>query len=82
MRPLLRFLLPAIAVCVLLLAGSAHSQARGPFCGKGDASIPGHYSLHGVMEVGSELLINTDGSFEFYLAYGANDQHGKGCWTQ
>ncbi|MDP3895321.1 MAG: hypothetical protein Q8Q62_01455, partial [Mesorhizobium sp.] len=38
--------------------------------------------LNGVMEVGSELLMRPDGSFEFYLAYGANDQYGKGCWTQ
>lgn len=61
----------------------SESGARlGPACGKGDASIPGHYFLNGVMEVGSELLLRPDGSFEFYLAYGANDQYGKGCWTQ
>ncbi len=23
-----------------------------------------------------------DGSFEFALAYGANDQYGKGCWIR
>ncbi len=33
------------------------------------------------MEVGSQLLLNQDGSFEFMLAYGANDQAGKGCWV-
>ena len=33
------------------------------------------------MEVGSELLLRPDGSFEFMLAYGANDQYGKGCWV-
>jgi hypothetical protein len=32
------------------------------------------------MEVGSELLLKPNGSFEFYLAYGALDQYGKGCW--
>ena len=32
------------------------------------------------MEVGSELLLKPDGSFEFMLAYGALDQYGKGCW--
>ena len=81
MRPLLRLLLPALAICLLAMAG-ARAQALGPFCGKGDASVPGLYTLHGVMEVGSQLLIRKDGSFEFYLAYGANDQVGKGCWTQ
>ena len=38
--------------------------------------------MRGVPEVGSQLRINSDGSYEFYLAYGANDHRGKGCWTQ
>ncbi|MBZ9842876.1 hypothetical protein [Mesorhizobium sp. CA5] len=49
-------------------------------CQAGDARLAGHYYLNGVMEVGSELLLKKDGSFEFALAYGANDQYGKGCW--
>ncbi|BCM17488.1 hypothetical protein [Mesorhizobium sp. J8] len=51
-------------------------------CQPGDARLVGHYYLNGVMEVGSELLLKKDGSFEFALAYGANDQYGKGCWVR
>ncbi len=50
-------------------------------CAPGAAKYAGHYYLNGVMEVGSELLLKPDGSFEFMLAYGANDQYGKGCWV-
>ena len=50
-------------------------------CEPGAAKYAGHYYLDGVMEVGSELLLKPDGSFEFMLAYGANDQYGKGCWV-
>lgn len=84
MRPLA---LTAAFGLALLAAACTHAPAQsvsglGPACGKGDAGIPGHYFLDGVMEVGSKLLLRPDGSFEFYLAYGANDQYGKGCWTQ
>jgi hypothetical protein len=40
----------------------------------------GHYVLRGVMEVGSELLLKPDGSFEYMLAYGAADYWAKGTW--
>ena len=59
--------------------GAAQKNANG--CVAGDARYAGHYYLNGVMEVGSELLLRPDGSFEFMLAYGANDQYGKGCWV-
>ena len=42
--------------------------------------VAGHYVLHGVMEVGSELLLKSDGSFEYTLAYGAADYWAKGTW--
>lgn len=61
-----------------LAAGLATAQA----CSPGDAKLAGHYYLNGVMEVGSELLLKPNGSFEFMLAYGANDQYGKGCWVK
>ena len=61
-----------------LAAGLAAAQA----CTPGDAKFAGHYYLNGVMEVGSELLLRPNGSFEFMLAYGANDQYGKGCWVK
>lgn len=44
--------------------------------------VAGHYVLHGVMEVGSELLLKSDGSFEYMLAYGAADYWAKGTWRQ
>src|SRR5258707_15455356 len=40
----------------------------------------GHYILKGVMEVGSEVLLKSDGSFEYMLAYGAADYWAKGTW--
>jgi hypothetical protein len=42
--------------------------------------LAGHYVLQGVMEVGSELLLKSDGSFEYMLAYGAADYWAKGTW--
>jgi len=68
----------------LLLALAATTAVTGAAraCEPGDASHAGHYVLNGVMEVGSEILIQPNGSFEFALAYGANDQYGKGCWVK
>ena len=40
----------------------------------------GHYVLQGVMEVGSELMLKPDGTFEYMLAYGAADYWAKGTW--
>ncbi|ATY33372.1 hypothetical protein [Sphingomonas psychrotolerans] len=44
------------------------------------ARFAGHYYLSGVMETGSELLLRADGSFEWYLSYGALDQAAQGTW--
>src|ERR1700733_1148 len=44
--------------------------------------VAGHYVLHGVMEVGSELSLKSDGSFEYMLVYGAADYWAKGTWRQ
>jgi len=43
-------------------------------------SPAGHYVLRGVMEVGSELLLKPDGTFEYMLAYGAADYEASGTW--
>ena len=82
MRNIARLLLLAAAATVTAQTPALSASELGPACGKGSAHIPGHYTLRGVMEVGSEIILRKDGSFEFYLAYGANDQYGKGCWTQ
>ena len=42
--------------------------------------LAGHYILRGVMEVGSELLLKSDGTFEYGLSYGAADYWAKGTW--
>jgi hypothetical protein len=54
-------------------------MALAPLAALGD-DLAGHYVLRGVMEVGSELWLKPDGSFEFMLAYGAADYSAKGTW--
>jgi hypothetical protein len=44
--------------------------------------VAAHYVLRGVTEVGSELLLKSDGTFEYILAYGAADYWAKGTWRQ
>lgn len=44
------------------------------------SSLAGRYYLNGVMELGSELLLQADGTFQWYLAYGALDQYAEGKW--
>ncbi|MBZ9861757.1 hypothetical protein [Mesorhizobium sp. CA12] len=68
--------------CALAGALAVGATSAANACQPGDARLAGHYYLNGVMEVGSELLLKKDGSFEFALAYGANDQYGKGCWVR
>ena len=46
------------------------------------ADVAGNYALRGVMEVGSELSLNPDGTFEYMLAYGAADYFAKGTWRR
>ena len=40
--------------------------------------LAGHYYLQNVREVGSELLLKPDGTFDYMLAYGAADYWAKG----
>ena len=42
------------------------------------ADLAGHYVLSGVMEVGSELLLEPGGTFQYMLAYGAADYSANG----
>jgi hypothetical protein len=72
--------LATTAASLLIAACQGTGSVRTGACATGDSKLVGHYYLNGVMEVGSELLLKSDGSFEFYLAYGALDQYGKGCW--
>ena len=43
-------------------------------------NFAGHYYLQNLREVGSELLLRPNGTFEFMLAYGAADYSAKGTW--
>lgn len=72
--------MPVLALGGLMLVGLSAAAGQAKACTPGDAKYAALYTLNGVMEVGSQLLLNKDGSFEFMLAYGANDQYGKGCW--
>src|ERR1700692_3333142 len=62
-------------VSLMALAALAALTARGEV-------LAGHYILQGVREVGSELLLKSDGSFEYMLAYGAADYWAKGTWRR
>jgi hypothetical protein len=44
-------------------------------------TLPGHYYLSDMREVGSELLLREDGRFKWMLSYGAVDQMAEGHWT-
>ena len=60
--------------------GAAHARAAA--CAPADQVLAGHYYLHGVMEVGSELLLKPDGRLKSMLAYGALDELASGCWAR
>ncbi|WP_145929232.1 hypothetical protein [Chromobacterium vaccinii] len=42
--------------------------------------LSGHYYLQDVRELGAELLLKPDGSFEWGMSYGAVDQYAQGSW--
>jgi hypothetical protein len=69
-----------LACCAVASLGGHAVMAAG--CAPGDARLAGHYYLEGVMEVGSEILLRSDGSFDYMLAYGAEDQVANGCWSR
>lgn len=61
-------------IALVLATTAAHAHAAD--------DLAGHYYLDGVREAGSELLLKPDGRFEWYLSYGAMDQHAEGTWTR
>jgi hypothetical protein len=42
--------------------------------------LDGHYYLSGAMEMGAELLLRKDGTFDAGVAYGSADGFAKGTW--
>ena len=64
----------ALAAGLLLSAGANAGPAD---------ELVGHYYLEGGRsEVGSELLLRKDGTFEWALMYGAVDQGARGTWAK
>ena len=63
------------AGCLILMTSCAAAD-------KPQSALSGHYYLSGVMETGSELLLQPNGTFEWYLAYGAVDMQAQGKWEQ
>lgn len=45
-------------------------------------SFVGRYYLQGVREAGSELVLRTDGSYSWMLAYGNQDHLSEGRWSR
>jgi hypothetical protein len=45
-----------------------------------DAARAGRYFLQGVMETGSELQLDGQGTFQWYFSYGALDLAARGRW--
>ncbi len=71
----------------LLAAAAAPARAQerpavAATAGVVDPAFAGHYYLSGVHEVGSELLLRADGSFAWFMSYGAADQQVNGTWTR
>ena len=46
------------------------------------ASLAGDYHLEGVMETGSGLRLQDDGTFQWFFMYGALDLYAKGTWSR
>ncbi|MEX6500737.1 hypothetical protein [Pseudomonas zhanjiangensis] len=61
-------------ICLLL---SACASSKKPI----NTDWAGHYYLQGAMEVGSELLLMKDGTFEAMIVYGSANGHAKGKWS-
>lgn len=56
------------------------AQADAGEIGPPDTALVGHYYLSGVMETGSELRLQPDGRFDWFISYGAVDQRASGLW--
>ncbi len=73
-------LLSTVILSAQVYADAANTSCKEVKFQKADEAWSGHYYLHGVMEVGSELLLQPDGKFQWMLAVGALDQYAEGTW--
>ncbi len=66
----------------VLIAALSAPPALAQTCKNARADMAGLYTLRGVMETGSQILLNANGSFRYMLAYGAVDEEAEGCWQR
>lgn len=59
-------------------SGAAQAQT----CAPQSEAMAGLYTLTGVREVGSQILLRPQGVFQYMLAYGAVDEAAEGCWRR
>jgi len=64
----------ALLASSLLLSSCAHSNPPN--------ELVGNYYLQGVMEMGSQLSLKKDNTFEAVVEYGSADGYAKGLWAQ
>jgi hypothetical protein len=64
------------ALAALALTLAACSSTSPP-----PRELAGHYELVGVMEMGSQLLLREQGTFEAVLYYGSTDINARGRWS-
>jgi len=76
-----KYTLKQIMALALCSAAVSSGMASAATCSPSDTKVAGHYYLHGIRDVGSELLLRPDGSFEYGLSYGTTDQAAVGCWS-
>ena len=70
--------LTSLFLIVFALVGQLAQAEEPPSLSK--AKLAGHYYLSGMPEVGSELVLDSAGKFQWMLAYGSMDQYAKGSW--
>jgi hypothetical protein len=69
-------------VLVAALLSAAIAPAAAQTCKPSRADMAGLYTLRGVMEMGSQIMLHADGRFQYMLAYGAVDELAEGCWQR
>ena len=65
--------LKTLFLAALMWLPATHASADTP-------PLAGHYYLSGAMEMGAELLLRKDGTFDAGVAYGSADGFAKGTW--
>ncbi|TVT68852.1 MAG: hypothetical protein FHK79_13195 [Pseudomonas sp.] len=65
----------ALTAFALTLAACTNTSTPPP------RELAGRYELVGVMEMGSQLLLHEQGTFEAVLYYGNLDVQGRGSWA-